>query len=142
MRGLTRGVRWMAVVLVVCSTALGQQAKAKGAPLTEAQRTRMTAIQKDAEAKAGPAAMRLAGVTKRVYENMLADQPDEELRAKLGGEMRDAVWALLQIKGQAIHDAVAVLTPVQRAQLKAEMGKAGAPGDLSELIGSMFLGTE
>ena len=122
--------------------ATGRQAPAKADPLTDAQTRQMLAIKKDAEEKAGPAAARVAEVTKRIYDNMLADKPDEALRAKLSGEMRDAVWALLEIKGQSIRDAVAVLTPVQRMQLKAEMGKAGAPGDLSELIGRMFMPVE
>lgn len=123
-------------------TAVGQQAPGKVEPLTDVQMKQMLAIKKDVDQKAGPAAARVAEVTRRIYDNMLADKPDEALRAKLSGEMREAVWALLEIKGQSIHDAVAVLTPVQRMQLRVEMAKPGAPGDLSELIGKMFMPPE
>ncbi len=123
-------------------TAVGQQAPVKVEPLTDVQMKQMSAIKKGVEQKAGEAAARVADVTKRIYDNMLADRPDEALRAKLSGEMREAVWALLEIKGQSIHDAVAVLTPVQRMQLRVEMAKPGAPGDLSGLIGKMFMPPE
>lgn len=144
MSGLTMRtkVRLAGLLLLTCLPSSGQQVQSKTDVLTPAQRTKMIAIQKDAEQKAAPAAAHLAEITRQIYANMLAETPDEALRTKLSGEMRDAVWQLFEIKGQSIHDAIRVLTPTQRKQLKTEMVKPGAPADITELIGKIFLSTE
>ncbi|PYS75188.1 MAG: hypothetical protein DMF66_20140, partial [Acidobacteria bacterium] len=80
----------------------------------------------------------LAAVVSKIYENMLADKPDEALRAKLSAEMKEAAWALLAIKGQAIRETVNVLTPAQKQLVKSEMRKPGAPADLGEVIARTF----
>jgi hypothetical protein len=95
-------------------------------------------IQIESEQKAAPAALRLAAIVKRIYENMLADRPDEKLRARLSAEMKDAAWTLLAIKGQTVRDIVNVLTLEQKQFIKSEMRKSGAPGDLSEVISRAF----
>ncbi len=130
----------LALLVLACSPIVSQQPATPPAadPLTAAQQQQFVAIKNAAEQKAAPAALRLAEVAHKIYDNMLADAPSETLRVSLAAEMRTVVGELLDIKGQSIHDAVAVLTPRQKAQLKAEMVKPGAPGDLSELIGKMF----
>ncbi len=106
--------------------------------LTDAQKQAIKLIQADAEKRAAPAAARLALIVGRVYENMLADRPDEKLRARLSAQMERATWALLSIKGQSIHDILRVLTPAQRQLVRAEMHKPGAPSDLSEVVARLF----
>ena len=88
--------------------------------------------------KAAPLALRLAVVTKQIYENMLSEKENPALRHKLSREMEKVAGQLLAIKGQSIRDIVRVLTPEQRDVLRSEMRKPGAPADLSELIGRIF----
>jgi Spy/CpxP family protein refolding chaperone len=106
--------------------------------LSDAQKQSIKNIQTAAEKQAALAALRLAGIVNKIYENMLADKPDERLRASLSAQMEKATWALLSIKGQSIHDIVRVLTPAQRRLVKAEMQKPGAPSDLSEVVAHVF----
>ena len=106
--------------------------------LTEAQKQALQAIDDDAKKKAMPMALRLAAVVKEIYENMLADQPDEDLRARLANEMKEATWDLLSVKGQAIRDSVALLTPEQKQLVRTEMSKPEAPADLLEVLGKIF----
>jgi hypothetical protein len=106
--------------------------------LTDAQKQEIKRIQTEAEKRAAPAALQLAGIVSKIYENMLADQPDEKLRVALSAQMEKATWALLSIKGQSIHDIVRVLTPAERQLVKAEMQKPGAPSDLSEIVAHLF----
>lgn len=106
--------------------------------LSEAQKQAIERIRVESERQAAPAAARLAGIVSKIYENMLAEKPDEALRAKLSAEMKEAVWALLEIKGQAIRETVNVLTPAQKQLVKVEMRQPGAPSDLSEIIARLF----
>jgi hypothetical protein len=106
--------------------------------LSEAQRLDIKRIQVSAEKKAAPAVLRLAGIVKQIYDNMLADVPDEQLRSRLSGRMRAATWELLAIKGQSIRDIVNVLTPAQKQLVKSQMGKPGAAADLAEVISHTF----
>jgi LTXXQ motif family protein len=109
--------------------------------LTEAQKTKLKNIREAAEKKAASAALRLAEIVKNIYNNMLAETPDEKLRLLLSGEMKEAAWTLLSIKGDSIRDMVAVLTPAQKELLKTEMRKPGAPADLSDIIEHTFNST-
>jgi uncharacterized membrane-anchored protein YjiN (DUF445 family) len=106
--------------------------------LTDAQKQSIKRIQTNAEKQAAPAAARLAEIVNKIYENMLADAPDEKLRADLSAQMEKATWELLSIKGQSIYEIVRVLTPAQRELVKAEMRKPGAPADLSEVVAHLF----
>lgn len=106
--------------------------------LTEAQKQAIKRIKIESEKRAAPAALRLAGIVSKIYENMLSDRPDEALRARLSSEMKEATWKLLAIKGQAVRETVNVLTPDQKRLIKSEMRKPGAPGDLSEVIARTF----
>ncbi|MDQ3907956.1 MAG: hypothetical protein M3268_06390 [Acidobacteriota bacterium] len=106
--------------------------------LTDEQKQAIKRVQADAEKLAAPAAARLAEIVGKIYENMLADEPDEKLRADLSAQMKEAVWALLEIKGQSIHDIVRVLMPAQRQIVRAESKKQGAPSDLSEVVAHTF----
>lgn len=109
-----------------------------GRTLSAAQVEAIKRIQADAEKRAAPAAARLAEIVGKIYENMLADRPDEKLRADLSAQMEKATWALLSIKGQSIYDIVRVLTPAQRQLVRAEMRKPGAPSDLTEIVAHVF----
>jgi hypothetical protein len=106
--------------------------------LSETQRQAIKRIKDESEKKAAPVALRFAGIVSRIYENMLADNPDEGLRAKLDAEMKEVSWELLAVKGQSIHDIVGVLTPAQKQLVKSEMSKPGAPADLSEVVARTF----
>ena len=125
--------------LTHAQTGAGAQSKPDAAhTLSEAQREAIKRIQVESEKRAAPAALRLAGIVSRIYENMLADKPDEGLRTKLSAEMKEAAWELLEIKGQSIRDTVNLLTPEQKQLVKGEMRKPGAPADLSEVIARTF----
>jgi len=106
--------------------------------LSETQRQAIKRIKDESEKKAAPVALRFAGIVSRIYENMLADRPDEGLRAKLDAEMKEVSWELLAVKGQSIRDIVGVLTPAQKQLVKSEMLKPGAPADLSEVVARTF----
>ncbi len=106
--------------------------------LSDAQKQAIKRIDTIAKLKAAPSALKMASVVSRIYQNMLADKPDEKLRVSLNDELRDVTWQLLTIKGQSIRDIVNVLTPAQKQLIKSEMHKPGAPADLSEVIAHMF----
>lgn len=106
--------------------------------LSEAQKQAIKLIQVSSEKKAATVALRLAGIVSKIYENMLADKPDEKLRVALSAKMKETAWELLSIKGQAVRETVNVLTPEQKQIIKREMRKPGAPGDLSEVIARAF----
>lgn len=140
-------IRVLLVAVLICCAAGATLSQTKvGATvqvdpvhtLTDAQKQEIKRIQTDAEKRAAPAALRLAGIVGKIYENMLADKPDERLRASLSAQMERATWALLSIKGQSIYDIVRVLTPAQRQLVKVEMQKPGAPSDLSEVVAHVF----
>ena len=106
--------------------------------LSETQKQAIKRIKTESEKKAAPAALRLAGIVSQLYENMLSDKPDEQLRAKLDAELKDVTWELLVIKGQSMRDTVNVLTPEQKQLVKSEMLKPGASADLSEVIARTY----
>lgn len=119
--------------------AAGEAAKVDAAhTLSEAQKAAIKRIKIESEKKAAPTALRLAVVVSRIYDNMLAERPDEKVRVKLSAEMKETAWELLAIKGQGVRETVNVLTPAQRRLVKSEMRKPGAPGDLSEVISQVF----
>ncbi|MDT7541937.1 MAG: hypothetical protein QOE33_1841 [Acidobacteriota bacterium] len=135
------------LVALVSATAMNGRAQAiqsaavptdQAHTLSDAQKQSIKRIQTDAEKKAAPAALRLAGIVSKVYANMLADKPDVKLRANLSAQMERATWALLSIKGQSVYDILRVLTPAQRQLVRTEMQKPGAPMDLSEIVAHLF----
>jgi hypothetical protein len=106
--------------------------------LSAAQKEAIQRIRSASKLRAALPALHLARVVSKIYANMLADRPDENLRARLSKEMKEVTWQLLTIRGQAIRETVNVLTPDQKQLLKVEMRKPGAPADLGELIGKTF----
>lgn len=96
-------------------------------------------IKSKAEREAAPLAKQLSVTIKQVYDNMLADKPDEKRRKKLSKQMTDTTVKLLLIKGNSIREMIAVLTPEQKELLKSEMKKQDAPADLSELFERVFI---
>ena len=117
----------------------GAQARPDAAhALSESQQQALKRIRAESERKAAPGALRLGAIAHKIYENMLSDNPDERTRIRLERELKSAAGELLMLKGQAIRDAVHVLTPEQKRLLRVEMRKPGAPGDLSEVIDRTF----
>jgi Spy/CpxP family protein refolding chaperone len=133
------GVFIVAPTPLAAQTDAGVSSKASLArTLSDSQKQAIKRIQAEAEKKAAPAAIRLAGIVRKIYENMLADKPNEKLRAALSAEMKEAAWTLLSIKGQVVRDTINVLTPAQKQLVKSEIQKAGAPADLSEVVAHTF----
>lgn len=89
--------------------------------------------------EAAPLAKRLAVTIKQVYDNMLADKPNEKRRKKLSKQMTATTGKLLLVKGNSIREMIGVLTPEQKELLKSEMKKPNAPADLSELFERVFI---
>lgn len=106
--------------------------------LSTAQKDAIQRIRSASKRRAALPALHLARVVDKIYANMLADRPDENLRARLSNEMKAVTWQLLTIKGQAIRETVNVLTRDQKQVLRVEMRKPGAPADLAELIAKTF----
>jgi hypothetical protein len=106
--------------------------------LTDSQVQALKTIRRNSEMKAVPHALRLAETAKKIYENMLSDKEDQRLRRRLERELDRIGASLIAIKGQSIRDMVGVLSADQKALLKTEMRKPGAPADLSELIVKLF----
>jgi hypothetical protein len=106
--------------------------------LSDAQKQAIQHIRSDSKKRAALPALHLARVVSKIYANMLANRPDENLRVRLSNEMKEVTWQLLTIKGQAIRETVNVLTPEQRQLIRVEMRKPGAPADLGELIARTF----
>jgi Spy/CpxP family protein refolding chaperone len=106
--------------------------------LSDAQKQAIQHIRSESKKRAALPALHLARVVSKIYANMLADRPDENLRVRLSNEMKNVTWQLLAIKGQAIRETVNVLTPEQRQLIRVEMRKPGAPADLGELIAKTF----
>lgn len=107
-------------------------------PLSAEQMQLVKGINDKAAREAAPLAAQLAVTVKQIYENMLADQPSEKVRKKLSRQMTELTGKIVLIKGQTIRETVNILTPEQKARLKAEMKKPGAPADLSELMTRIF----
>lgn len=141
-------MRRIATLLFLCSLSLaviaavsfGQTNNGANAtrvappPISDAQRAALAAIQTKNEKSAAKVGLRMAGIVRRVYGNMLSEKPDENLRIRLAKELQETAAELLAIKGQSIREMVNVLTPEQRRYIRTELAKPGAPADLGELI--------
>jgi Spy/CpxP family protein refolding chaperone len=103
-------------------------------PLTDAQKEAIRAIGSAVETKALPVAMQLSAVVSKVYENNLSETPNEDLRATLSGQMKELVWQALQLKGEAMWAAFRVLTPEQKAIVRADVAAPRTPGDLPDVL--------
>ena len=125
--------------LARASAAQSPAAAADGPPpLSAEQRQAMAQVKSEAEKRAALPAVRLAATAKLIYENILRDQPDEELRRKLEQELNASVAEVLAVKGQSFRDAVKVLTPAQREWVRREVAKPEVAGDLGEIIARLF----
>lgn len=105
--------------------------------LSEGQKVAIKQKLDELKKRAEPQALQLAQTAKRVYENMLADKPDEKLRRKLSQRMKELAGNLVLLKGQSMREAISVLTPEQKQYLRTQMNKPDAPADLTELIEKM-----
>lgn len=111
---------------------------AAGLRLSEGQRQAIQAIRSQAKKKAAPLVLQLAPLAKEANENMLADNPDADRGRVLGQRIRRLLGELLDIRIQSIKEALKLLAPEQRKQLKAALAKPGAPADLMELMERCF----
>lgn len=120
----------VALAVVVPAAARAQSADA----LSDDQRSAIKRAQAQAEEKAAPIALRLAGVVRKIYENNLADTPDAAVTSALDAEMKDLVWQVLLVKGESMWAAVRVLTAEQKAIIREEVAKAATGSDLPDLM--------
>jgi hypothetical protein len=131
--------------LVVVCLALGAGAAAAqpvpAAPtapdvpaLNDAQKSAIRALQGESEQKTVQAAGQLAGIVQKIYENNLLDTPNEELRVTLDNQMRDLVWQMVSIKGNAMWTAFRLLTPEQKRIVRVEIAKPRPTGDLPDVL--------
>lgn len=102
--------------------------------LSDAQKTAIASLRMESEKKATLVAVQLAAVVQKIYDNNLADSPNETLRVSLDNEMKDLVWQLLQSKGDTMWAAYRLLTPEQKQIVKADIAKPRAPGDLPDVM--------
>lgn len=127
--------------LALCCLALSTmgaaaQAVATQEPpvLNDAQKSAIRALQSESDQKATQAATQLAGVVQKIYENNLADTPNEELRVSLDAQMKEQVWQMVAIKGNAMWAAFRLLTPEQKRLVRAEIVKPRPTGDLPDVL--------
>jgi hypothetical protein len=102
--------------------------------LSEAQKTAIASLRSESEKKTTLIAVQLAAVVQRIYDNNLADSPDETLRVSLDNEMKDLVWQMLLTKGDTMWAAFRQLTPEQKRIVRAEIAQPRAPGDLPDVM--------
>jgi len=102
--------------------------------LNDAQMAAIASLRGESEKKATLIAVQLAAVVQKIYDNNLADSPNETLRVSLDNEMKDLVWQLLQSKGDTMWAAYRLLTPEQKQIVKADIAKPRAPGDLPDVM--------
>lgn len=128
------------ILFIIVFAAFGISAQAQTTPaLSEAQLAKMKEIREASAKKAAPAALELAATVKQIYDNMLSEKEDPNLRKKLSKQMDKAAAQLFAVKGQSIRDMLGVLTPEQKQIVKAEMMKPGASADLGEIMERVFI---
>jgi hypothetical protein len=118
------------------TTAVLAQAVAAQAPpvLNDAQKSAIRALQGESEQKTMQVATELAGLVQKVYENNLSDTPNEELRVSLDAQMKELVWQMVAIKGNAMWAAFRLLTPDQKRLVRTEIVKPRPTGDLPDVL--------
>jgi len=131
-------------LVVVCLTLGTSAAAAQPVPpapaapavpaLNDAQKSAIRALQGESEQKTVQAAGQLAGIVQKIYENNLLDTPNEELRVTLDNQMRDLVWQMVSIKGNAMWTAFRLLTPEQKRIVRVEIAKPRPTGDLPDVL--------
>ncbi|MEP6754132.1 MAG: hypothetical protein ABJA67_01425, partial [Chthonomonadales bacterium] len=129
------------VVVPMVSTPTGKNGGEKTSQangLSAEQRQAIESINREAMQKAAPVALKMEATARKIYQNMLADHPDDNLRQSLAEDLSGITNQLLTIKGGSIRDAVGILTKEQKLIIQSEMVKPGAPGDLSEIIAKKF----
>ena len=102
--------------------------------LSDAQKTAIASLRSESEKKATLIAVQLAAVVQKIYDNNLADSPNEALRVSLDNEMEELVWQLLLTKGDTMWAAFRQLTPEQKRIVKADIARPRAPGDLPDVM--------
>ena len=119
--------------------AVTSSAQTSSHPLSNDQLASMAKIKAATDIKAKPLAIELAATAKKVYANMLSDHEDQKLRKSLRRKMDVTASRLLALKGESIREIIAVLTGVQRKELREASKSPGAPGDITELVEKLFV---
>ena len=142
-------MKWCCLVLACCALFAGDvlaqpvQVPAPAAPnpaaqdvpaLTDAQTSAIRALQSESEQKTTQVAVQLAAVVQRIYDNNLSDTPNEELRVSLDNQMKELVWQMLLVKGNAMWAAFRLLTPEQKRIVRTEIARPRPPGDLPDVM--------
>jgi hypothetical protein len=83
-------------------------------------------------------AVRVARIAKDIYANLLAEYPNDKTDRALSAKLHRTAGELLTLHGQAMRQSLAVLTPMQRAYVRDQMGKPDMPADLLELIVKIY----
>jgi len=103
-------------------------------PLNDAQKSAIRALQGESEQRTAQAAAQLAGIVQKIYENNLSDTPNDELRVTLDNQMRELVWQMVSIKGNAMWTAFRLLTPDQKRIVRTEIARPRPTGDLPDVL--------
>jgi hypothetical protein len=102
--------------------------------LTDVQTSAIRALQSESGQKTTQLAVELAAVVQKIYDNNLADAPNEELRVTLDNQMKELVWQMLVVRGNSMWAAYRLLTPEQKGIVRTEIAKPRPPGDLPDVL--------
>jgi hypothetical protein len=124
--------------VLLCAAFAGAQppdARPQELPaLNDAQKSAIRALQSESDQKTAQTATQLASVVQKIYENNLSDLPNDELRVSLDNQMRELVWQMVAIKGNAMWTAFRMLTPEQKRVVRTEIAKPRPTGDLPDVL--------
>lgn len=82
----------------------------------------------------GPVVPQLLAILQKVNDNLLAENPDPELRKEYTAEMTAVVGKVLESISDALTQVVAVLTPEQKQKLRDMLKGSNSPDALINLI--------
>lgn len=115
------------------------QETATAAPaLSDQQRMELKEVVRLNKLASAGVAIRVARIAKAVYTNLLADHPNAKTGRVLSAKLRRTAGELLTLHGQAMRQALAILTLEQRHYIRDRMGKPDIPADLLELIVKVY----
>ena len=124
--------------ILALTVAASAQTATRVATLSPQQIEALKAVKIKTETASAPYTVKLSVTVKKIYDNMLSEHEDQRLRKKLARDLHLYTGKLLDIRGQAYRDTLAVLTPAQRQILREALKKPDAPQDIGELIEKTF----
>lgn len=137
------GAAIFAALLVVAlggtTYAHENSAETAGAPPLSAKQKQdlQEILRLDKLASAG-VAIRVAGVAKEIYANLLADHPNDDTHKALSAKLHRTAGELLTQHAKAMRQCLAVLTIEQRHYVRDQMGTPDMPADLLEVIVKIY----